>query len=249
MSYQTIQWRVEEPVGFLRLNRPGAGNKINEALIEEAREALAGCPAGVFIIVLEGSPEVFCLGADFEGVGREPVLPEPGALYGLWEELALGPRVTIAHVRGRANAGGVGFVAACDIVIAEEAARFGLSELLFGLFPACVLPFLVRRVGFQKAHYLTLMTQSIDGLQAQAWGLADVCGPRSADLLRRHLLRLRRLSPLGVSRYKRYAGALGGGLREAGPRALRANQEVFSDAGNIEKIVRYVESGRFPWED
>ena len=105
---------------------------------------------------------------------------------------------------GMANGGGVGFVAASDIVLADETAQFGLSELLFGLFPACVLPFLIRRIGFQKAHYLTLMTQPISAQQAQTWGLVDACAKRSDSLLRKHLLRLSRLSKASIRRYKKY---------------------------------------------
>jgi len=62
----------------------------------------------------------------------------------LWLRLATVRTVTISHVRGKANAGGIGFVAASDIVLADETAQFSLSELLFGLYPACVLPFLIR---------------------------------------------------------------------------------------------------------
>jgi polyketide biosynthesis enoyl-CoA hydratase PksH len=79
----------------------------------------------------------------------------------------------MSHVRGTSNAGGTGFVAASDIVIADNTAQFSLSELLFGLYPACVLPFLTKRIGFRKAHYLTLMTNPISVQQANAWNLVD----------------------------------------------------------------------------
>lgn len=100
-------------------------------------------------------------------------------MYDLWLRLATGPYVTISHVRGKANAGGLGFVAASDIVLANETAQFSLSELLFGLYPACVLLFLIRRIGFQRAHYFTLMTQPISAKQACEWGLVDACEPLS----------------------------------------------------------------------
>jgi 3-carboxymethyl-3-hydroxy-acyl-[acp] dehydratase len=52
--------------------------------------------------------------------------------------LATGPFVTISHVRGKANAGGLGFMAASDIVLAQEEAQFSLSELLSdSIRPAC----------------------------------------------------------------------------------------------------------------
>lgn len=85
----------------------------------------------------------------------------PDLLYDLWLKMMNGPFITISHVRGTTNAGGFGFVAASDIVIADETAIFNLSELLFGLFPAMVLPFLTGKIGDQRAHYLTLKTNSI----------------------------------------------------------------------------------------
>jgi polyketide biosynthesis enoyl-CoA hydratase PksH len=154
----------------------------------------------------------------------------------------------VAHVRGKTNAGGVGFVAACDIVVADDSAVFSLSELLFGLMPACVLPFLIRRVGFQRAHYMTLMTQPFTVQQAERWGLVDAFEANSENLLRRHLLRLRRLSKTGIERYKRYMNVLHGDLRTRRADALAANREVFSDRENLAKISRFVEHGTFPWE-
>lgn len=252
-AYATIRVRSEEDVCFLQIDRAAASNAINECLIAELTDALRGCEAKVKIVVLEGLPEVFCSGADFgeiqsrfENGQRQEQNPEP--LYALWHRLAAGPYVSIAHVRGRANAGGIGFVAACDIVLSEEKAVFSLSELLFGLMPACVLPFLMRRVGFAKANYLTLMTQPISARQAVEWGLVDACEENSENLLRKHLLRLRRLNKDAVARYKRYALVLNDALATAKPAALQANREVFSDTDNLEKIARYVKTGKFPWE-
>jgi polyketide biosynthesis enoyl-CoA hydratase PksH len=202
---------------------------------------------------LSGSPEVFCLGADFKAIAGASKKAHdrddgPGPLYDLWLRLATGPYVTISHVRGKANAGGLGFVASSDIVLADETAQFSLSELLFGLYPACVLPFLIRRIGFQKAHYLTLMTQPISAKQACEWGLVDAYEPLSEALLRRHLQRLRRLSKIAVKRYKTYMGRISAPLQDLKSLAVAANREVFFDANNLQAITRYVEQGVFPWE-
>ncbi|GFN31032.1 enoyl-CoA hydratase/isomerase [Paenibacillus xylaniclasticus] len=253
MSYETIQVRFQEPICYIRFNRPEANNTINNTLIEECLHVLALCKEKVTIVVLEGMPEVFCFGADFQElydtVASGQVQTEgPEPLYELWMKLATGPYITISHVRGKANAGGVGFVAASDIVIADQTAHFSLSELLFGLFPACVLPFLVRRIGFQKAHYLTLMTQPVSVEQAHSWGLVDAYDAQSEMLLRKHLLRLRRLSKTAIGRYKRFMDELHN-VRQHKMLALASNQEVFSDAHNLNGILRYVETGQFPWTE
>ena len=250
MSYQTIQVRFQEPVCFLQFNRPEANNTINDRLIKECRQVLDLCEESITVVVLEGLPEVFCFGADFQGMANGHQSEEgPEPLYDLWLKLATGPYITVSHIRGKTNAGGMGFVAASDIVIADQTAQFSLSELLFGLFPACVMPFLIRRIGFQKAHYLTLLTKPISVQQALAWGLVDALDAQSGNLLRTHLLRLRRLSKMGILRYKRYINELDNSLRTSKSLAVTANQEVFSDHRNLDGIFRYMETGQFPWED
>lgn len=235
--------------------RPQANNTINDRLVEELNQVVAHCEDSIKVLVLEGTPEVFCFGADFTELKVDDTSsnqnknsgPEP--LYDLWLRLAEGPFVSVAHVRGKSNAGGIGFVAACDIVLCEESAIFSLSELLFGLMPACVLPFLIRRVGFSKANYMTLMTQPISAKQALEWGLVDACEKNSQNLLRKHLLRLRRLSKSGILHYKSFLNRLDVELRHAKPKALLANKEVFADENNIRMIERYVTTGKFPWEE
>jgi polyketide biosynthesis enoyl-CoA hydratase PksH len=251
--YQTLRVRQQESVWFIQFHRPEANNTINAQLLNELESVLRECETNANVVVLEGLPEVFCFGADFQEIsagineGRSDA-SDPGKLYEIWNQLATGPYISIAHVRGKANAGGMGFVAACDIVLADASAQFSLSELLFGVFPACVLPFLLRRVGFQKAHYLTLMTQPVGVQQAQAWGLVDAFEPTSDGLLRKHLLRLRRLSKGAVRIYKQYMNSLHGSLLEQKALAVEGNRKVFTDPKNLESIARYVATGVFPWE-
>ncbi len=252
--FETLQVRVQDEVCFIRIHRPEANNTINDRLIEEFTRVLDQCETQARVVVLEGSPQVFCFGADFKGIqerfagGAPYEALDPGPMYDLWLRLASGPYVSIAHVRGQANAGGIGFVAACDLVICDETATFGLSELLFGLMPACVLPFLVRRMGHAKANYMTLMTEPVGALCARDWGLVDEVAADSQNALRKKLLRLRRLSKTALRRYKRYMAALDGSLSADRQLALDANREVFSDTANIARIARYVTTGQFPWE-
>jgi len=253
VSHETLKVRFQDSICFVQIDRPQANNTINQRLIAELTEVIETCERDSSVVVLSGLPEVFCFGADFNEThngarhGTEPS-HGPEALYELWLKLATGPFISIAHVRGKTNAGGIGFVAASDLVLADDTATFSLSELLFGVIPACVLPFLIRRAGFQKAHYLTLTTQPVPVQQAHAWGIVDAWEPRSESLLHKHLLRLRRLSKTAITRYKRYMAELDGSLERLKQPAIAVNRTVFSDPKNLEGIVRYVEKGLFPWE-
>jgi polyketide biosynthesis enoyl-CoA hydratase PksH len=253
MSDLPLRIRVEGPVAWLQLNRPDAHNAINTRIVVEFTEALNQVESSVSVVVVEGLPEVFCTGADFQEVlaqhsRHETESADAGLLYDLWHRLARSSFVSVAHVRGRATAGGLGFVAACDIVLAEEAAQFSLSELLFGVPPACVLPFLIRRVGLQRARYMTLSTRPIDALEARQWGLVDACELASGPLLSRHLARLVRLSKPAIQRFRRYAAAFDELPGMHRTHALDANREAFCDPVNLASWRRYVEQGIYPWE-
>ena len=252
-TYANVVTRREGEVCYLQLYRPQANNTISDAMIAECQAVLRGCESWARILVLEGLPDVFCFGADLHELGpdkadREAATRSADALYGLWLHLKRGPFISIAHVRGKVNAGGVGFAAACDLVLCEDDATFGLSELLFGLMPACVLPFLIERIGSARAHAMTLMTQPVAARQALAWGLADACADDSANLLRMHLLRLRLLSREAVKRYKHYMADLDGSIEAARAQAVAGNAELFSDPATLDRLARYAATGKFPWE-
>ncbi|WHM40827.1 enoyl-CoA hydratase/isomerase [Streptomyces sp. BPTC-684] len=250
----TLRLREQGTTWYVRIHRPEADNALNETLVRELTEVLTRASrSSATVVVLEGLPEVFCFGADFGAIGeavreggRTAADPEP--LFDLFRLLAYGDFLSVAHVRGKANAGGVGLVAASDVVIADESATFSLSELLFGLIPAVVLPFLIRRTGFQHAHYLAATTRTADAARACEWGLVDAYGPDSEALLRTHLQRLGRLSKKAVTRYKAYLRELSPVTEHAKSAALATNRLVFEDPENVRAIQRYAEEGVFPWE-
>ena len=253
MTFRTIRVRAEGSVCYLQLYRPEANNTINPELIDECRAVVASCEESYSVLVIEGLPEVFCFGADFNGIHGDALAARSessGAneLYQLWESLAGGSFIVISHVRGQANAGGVGFVAASDVVLADAFARFSLSEMLFGIYPACVLPFLAKRIGLQRANYLTLSTQPIAVELAFAWGLVDAWHAQSENLLQRHLQRMKRLSKTSIAHYKSYVRQLDTSIALARPLAVKHNYEMHALPGVINGIVRYVETGMFPWE-
>lgn len=253
MSYKTLQVRFEDTVCFVQIFRPDAKNTINATLLAELNDVLMSCEKDMNVVVLEGLPEVFCFGADFRSIqdsldDNAVTTQNPELLYDVFSRLSGSSFVSIAHVRGQTNAGGVGFVAACDIVLSDETATFSLSELLFGLYPACVLPFLARRIGYQKAHYMTLMTRPVTVQKAESWGLVDVCDSNSEGLLRRHILPLKRLSKTGIREYKQYMSELHGPIVQSKALAVTANDKMFSDETNLAKISRFVKTGQYPWE-
>jgi polyketide biosynthesis enoyl-CoA hydratase PksH len=237
----------------IRLDRASAGNALNTRMVEELGNVVSRCetaegPKPITVIVIEGSPDVFCSGGDFDAAAGGEAL-DPALLYDLWTRLATGSFVSIALVRGRANAGGVGLACACDMVLCDRTATFALSELLFGLFPACVMPFLIRRTGPQKAHHMALMTRPVAADEALSCGIADAVGDDAEALLRSHLPRLTKLSGPAIGRYKRYMMELSDIITRAKPMAIEANRAMFEDPAVRRNISRYVAEMKFPWEE
>lgn len=225
-------------------------------MIEECLRVVEECEQSTKILILKGLPDVFCFGADFSWMDEQNYTSnqrgeehDPQVLYELWKRISLGPFISIAAVEGRVNAGGMGFVAACDIVLSGAAAEYSLSELIFGILPACVMPFLIKKVGFQRANYMTLMTSPFSAREVAEWGLVDAVSDSLDELLRRHLLRLRRVPRDGIVRHKRYMNALVPVLIEKEQLAVDENRLTFSLPSVVSNIGRYVESGKLPWEN
>lgn len=211
MNYQTLKVTYQQAVQRIQIYRPEANNSINSQMISELSFALQAVEdeEKTRVLVLEGLPDVFCTGMDFEEITRgktEKVDHEASfnGYYNILKQISQSNKVTVSLVQGKVQAGGVGLVAASDLVIAGPNATFVLSELLFGLLPACVLPFLIRRVGFQKAYRLAITTQSISITDAYNWGLVDEYDDNTDMLLSKYIRRLKCLPASGVKELKEY---------------------------------------------
>src|SRR5882724_9451780 len=98
-AYETIKVQFQESICFLQIDRPEANNAISSQLVAECNDVLSRCEESATVVVLSGSPEVFCFGADFKAIASpsksaDDEAPAPGPLYDLWLRLATGPFVT-----------------------------------------------------------------------------------------------------------------------------------------------------------
>lgn len=249
MAFKTIVTETAGHVLTIQMNRREAGQTFNNLLLDEFHQALDLSEGKISVVLLKGLPGVFCAGADFKEILELGHGQNAKKMYDLWLRLAQGSFVSVAYVQGTVSAGGVGFVASCDIVLADHTANFCLSEMLFGLHPACVLPFLSRRIGHQRARYMTLTTQSVSVQQAADWGLVDAYADNIERLLHRHLLRLKVIDQASIASYKNYVSQLSGDLLHSRPLAVAENLKIFDNPDHIGRIERYMTSGQMPWEN
>jgi methylglutaconyl-CoA hydratase len=179
MASPRVALSLDGPVAHVVLDRPDARNAFDGPMVRELRDAVAAASArdDVRILVLAGRGAVFCAGADLEwmkevaGFTREKNLAEARGLFELFQTIDRSPKAVVACIQGAALGGGAGLAAVADIVVAEEGAQFGFTEVRLGLVPAVISPYVVRKIGVSAARELFLTGERFTAARAAAIGL------------------------------------------------------------------------------
>ncbi len=179
--YQTILFWRQDKVARISLNRPEVHNAFNSTMIRELADAFekAQKDESVRVVVLTGLGESFCAGADLNWMREiirysyEQNLKESTEVAELMHQIYTLPKPTLARINGATIGGGNGLFSACDIAIASERAKFGLSEVKIGLVPAAISPYVMRRIGESAAHELFLTGERFDARRALEIGLVN----------------------------------------------------------------------------
>lgn len=167
------------PVARLRMTRPQVHNAFDAELIAELTSLLedVATDTGVRVLVLEAEGASFSAGADLNWMRGMAAASEDAnridslALARLMRTLDELPKPTIARVQGAAFGGGVGLVACCDIAIAAEGAKFGLTESKLGLLPAVISPYVIAAIGPRQARRYFATAEIFDAIEALRIGL------------------------------------------------------------------------------
>ncbi|OGC93342.1 MAG: hypothetical protein A2W25_04890 [candidate division Zixibacteria bacterium RBG_16_53_22] len=136
------------------------------------------------VVVVTGEGNAFCAGADLKWMGDvlkysyEENLKDSLKLAEMFHLMFTCPLPTIARVNGPAIGGGCGIAAVCDIVIASDKAVFSLSEVKLGLVPACISPYVIRRMGDKNCREFFLTGERLTAQKALAAGLANQVVPQ-----------------------------------------------------------------------
>jgi len=166
-------------VATVTLDRPAARNALNAALIAEITRCFDELAAddAVRVVVLAGEGPSLCAGADVgymrdtAGLSYEENLEDARRLAEMFRAVDDLPKPVVAKVRGAAIGGGAGLVAAADVAVAEEGARFAFSEVRLGIAPATIAPFVVRKIGPSMARALFLTGERFGAERAREIGL------------------------------------------------------------------------------
>src|SRR3712207_3553618 len=179
-SGRVLQVSVRRGVATLTLDSPANRNALSRAMRAQLRAALEQALAddAVRAVVLDHTGRVFCSGMDLAeaagGTSEDQGVREfPELLELVWSS----PKPVVAAVRGPARAGGVGLLAACDVVVAGTSATFAFSEVRLGLVPAVISAVVLPRMAPAVAHRLMLTGQVFDAEAAATGGLVDLVVP------------------------------------------------------------------------
>lgn len=196
---QYINFTIEDRVGRIALARPPV-NVLDIAMMRDIDRALNVCmnEREMVAILFEASTEAraFSAGVAVEEHTEPLIYQMLDAFHGIFRTLQQMSKPTIAVVDGAALGGGCEIVAACDIVIASERARFGQPEIKIGAFPSVACVQLPRVIGEKRARELILTGELIDAPEALRLGLVNYVVPTSELETKANeiLTRLRELS-------------------------------------------------------
>ncbi len=184
-TYETARVERQGPVARVTLCRPEIRNAFNEVMIRELREVFAGLKDDdqVRVVVFTGEGKAFCAGADLHWMGRvlkytyEENYQDSLYLAQLMREIYELPKPVIGRINGPAIGGGTGLVAVCDVVVAADSAVFSFSEVKIGLVPACISPYVLKRVGERYGREYFITGERLTAQKAVECGLANRAVP------------------------------------------------------------------------
>jgi trans-feruloyl-CoA hydratase/vanillin synthase len=182
-SNGVVAYDVVDRIAWVRFNRPDKRNAMSPTLNRDMMEVLDLLEHrdDVGVLVLTGEGAAWTAGMDLKEYFRETEADGLAGTrkaqresYGWWRRLRWYQKPTIAMVNGWCFGGGYGPLFACDLAFAADEAKFGLSEINWGILPGGgATKVAVELLPFRKAMYHAMMGENIDGRTAAEWGLVN----------------------------------------------------------------------------
>ncbi|MGY1692948.1 enoyl-CoA hydratase-related protein [Geodermatophilus sp. SYSU D01105] len=244
---------VGSGVATLTLDSPANRNALSRAMRAQLRSALADALAddAVRVVVLDHTGRVFCSGMDLAeaagGAAEDQGVNEfPALLETIWDS----PKPVVATVRGPARAGGVGLLAACDVVVAGTSATFAFTEVRIGVVPAVISAVCLPRMVPNAVHRLMLTGEVFDASAALAGGLVDLVVPDDEvdTCVAEQVTALGKGAPLALAETKRLLrAARSGPLADRFPDLLALSARFFAGEEGQEGIAAFREKRPARW--
>tara|TARA_B100000287_G_scaffold358846_1_gene350683 strand:+ start:233 stop:1054 length:822 start_codon:yes stop_codon:yes gene_type:complete len=175
------------------LNRPDSKNALSEDMLDELLKVLSDLQKDKETrgVTFRGRGGIFCSGGDLKGFKKMTQAGNKAREIAYKMSLGAGdffkmihtlPQITISAVEGAAMAGGFGLACASDFIVATEESKMALTEVLIGLTPAQIAPYIIQRAGFQNTRQLMLLSKVIKGKEALKMGLIDFISKNEKEM-------------------------------------------------------------------
>lgn len=247
MEERHLLYRVDGRVGRIIINREAQRNAITPEAVALFHEYLdeAEKDERVRVVLITGAGEkAFCTGAQLSGGMAGEGLDIFSSYASLLNRIVNFSKPTVARIKGYCLAGGMGFMLACDIVIASDDARFGTPEVNVGLWPMMIGALIFRNVLQKKAMEMILLGERLTAEQALDMGLITRIAP-AAELdgeVEKVLSALAGKSPIGIKIGKQaFYEAANLPLNEALQFLAKKIQEVAGTQDAMEGITAFIE--------
>ncbi|GHO89872.1 enoyl-CoA hydratase [Dictyobacter formicarum] len=181
----SVDYRFENKIAVITLQRPQVRNALNAQLIQELTEVFTQLSVDEQLhgVILTGEGKAFCAGADInmmqEAISYTAAQNVEDALRlsDMLHAINTFPCPVIARVNGDTLGGGIGLIAVCDIVIAADNARMAFSEVKLGIAPAVISPYVLRKIGENMARVLFVTGERFSAARAHEIGLVHAVVP------------------------------------------------------------------------
>jgi enoyl-CoA hydratase/methylglutaconyl-CoA hydratase len=172
-SAELVRYDVANGVATITLDSPHNRNALSRRLVAELLERLerAAGDEAANVVLLASSGRVFCSGADLSEAASGGAEDGPRAIVTLQRAIVAHPKPVVVQLAGPVRAGGIGIVAAADIVVASEEADFALTEVKLGLAPAAISLTVLPRLTSRAAAYTFLTGERFTAAAAAGSGL------------------------------------------------------------------------------
>lgn len=174
-SPDPTRYEVRGSAAWITLASPASRNALSASLVAQLGSHLRAAmgDSAVRAVVLTGEGPAFCAGADLKSRGDigQPRGGSENPFVGILKLMREGPKPVVCAVNGHAFGGGIGLVAAADIALAAEGAKFSFSEVRVGVIPAMISVVVLPKLGVHQTMRLFLTGERFSAARAVELGL------------------------------------------------------------------------------
>ena len=176
---ELVHYEVADGVGTITLDSPHNRNALSRQLTTELLERLdrAAADDDAAVVVIRSADRVFCSGADLSEASEGGMEEGARTMVEMQRRIVTHPKPVVTRIAGPVRAGGLGIVAASDVVICGDDVTFAFTESRLALAPAVISLTVLPRLTGRAAADTFLTGRTFDAAEAAAMGLVTRAVP------------------------------------------------------------------------